>query len=202
MVTDVTFYFDFASPNAYLAYRVMPALMERTGATLRIVPCLLGGLFKATGNAAPMVQFANIPAKLSYEWLEIERFIALHGLTKFRMNPHFPVNTLLLMRGAIAAQMEGALDAYVEAGFTAMWEDGLKMGDPDVFVTTFDKAGLDGNALLARTQEQTVKDALATNTQDAVAHGTFGIPTFLVGDQIFFGKDRLGQVEAALGSAA
>lgn len=169
---------------------------------MRIVPCLLGGLFKATGNAAPMVQFAGIPAKLAYERREMERFIAAHGITKFRMNPHFPVNTLLLMRGAVVAEADGVLDCYIDVGLAAMWEQGLNMSDPEVFATAFDQAGLDGKALLARTQEQSIKDGLVANTEAAVARGAFGIPSFLVGDELFFGKDRLGQVEALLGGAA
>lgn len=194
-MSNVTFYFDFGSPNAYLAYRVMPRLLARTGATLKLVPCLLGGLFKATGNVAPMVQFAAVPAKLAYERREMERFIAAHGLNKFRRNPHFPVNTLLLMRGAVAAEADGQLDRYVEAGLVAMWEDGLNMSEPEVFVAVFDKAGFDGKALLARTQEQAIKDKLSQNTQSAVERGAFGIPTFLVGDELYFGKDRLRDVE-------
>ncbi len=200
-MTEVTFYFDFASPNAYMASRVLPDILDRTGATLKIVPCLLGGLFKATGNAAPMVQFAGIPAKLAYERREMERFIANHNITEFRMNPHFPVNTLLLMRGAVAAEAAGILERFIEVGLTAMWEDGLNMSDPEVFVSAFDQAGLDGKTLLSQTQDQVVKDALVANTEIAVARGAFGIPSFLVGDELYFGKDRLGEVEAALGGA-
>ena len=197
-MAEVTFYFDFASPNAYMAYQVLPDILARTGATMRLVPCLLGGLFKATGNVAPMVQFADVPAKLAYERLEMQRFIAAHEITRFKMNPHFPVNTLLLMRGAVAAELDGAFISYVEAGLSAMWEEGLNMSDPDIFASAFDKAGLDGKALLARTQDQAVKDGLAANTAAAVAHGAFGIPSFVVGGDLFFGKDRLDQVEAAL----
>jgi 2-hydroxychromene-2-carboxylate isomerase len=197
-MAEVTFYFDFASPNAYLAYQVLPDILARTGGTMRLVPCLLGGLFKATGNVAPMVQFAGVPAKLAYERREIERFIAAHDITKFKMNPHFPVNTLLLMRGAVAAELDGTLIPYVETGLTAMWEEGLNMSEAEVFVTRYDQAGLNGKALLARTQDQAVKDGLAANTAAAVAHGAFGIPSFVVGNELFFGKDRLDQVEAAL----
>ena len=182
-----------------MAYQVLPDILARTEATMRMVPCLLGGLFKATGNVAPMVQFAGVPAKLAYERREMERFIATHGITRFKMNPHFPVNTLLLMRGAIATQQDGSLIPYIEAGLAAMWEEGLNMSDPDVFVEVFNKAGLDGKALLARTQDQAVKDGLAANTASALAHGAFGIPSFVVGNELFFGKDRLDQVEAALG---
>ncbi len=159
-----------------------------------ITPCLLGGIFKATGNKAPMLQFADIPAKLSYEGLEMQRFIRRHGLAKFRMNPHFPVNTLTIMRGAIVADDEGALPRYVEAVNRAMWEEGLKMDDPEVIATFLSANGFDGPALLARTQEEAIKAKLVANTESAAARGVFGIPTFFVGDEMFFGKDRLDQV--------
>lgn len=186
--------FDFGSPNAYLTLAVLPAMLQQAGAELTITPCLLGGIFKATGNRAPMLQYADIPAKLAYESLEMRRFIARHGLTKFRLNPHFPVNTLTIMRGAIVAQDEGYLDRYVEAVNRAMWEEGLKMDDPEVIGVFLSDNGFDGPALLARTQEDGIKAKLAANTEAAVARGAFGIPTFFVGDQMFFGKDRLDQV--------
>lgn len=190
--------FDFGSPNAYLTLKVLPELLDRTGADLVVTPCLLGGIFKATGNKAPMVQYAEAPAKLAYEHLEMRRFIEKHGLSRFRLNPHFPVNTLTIMRGAIVAGDEGTLDDYVEVVNRAMWEDGLKMDDPDVIVTYLSANGFDGPALLARTQEADIKAKLVANTEAAVARGVFGIPTFFVGDEMFFGKDRLDQVEEAL----
>ncbi|MGB3318759.1 MAG: 2-hydroxychromene-2-carboxylate isomerase [Sphingopyxis granuli] len=190
--------FDFGSPNAYLTLKVLPGILDRTGAELAVTPCLLGGIFKATGNKAPMVQYAGVPAKLAYENLEMRRFIERHGLTRFRLNPHFPVNTLLIMRGAIVAADEGRLDAYVEAVNRAMWEEGLKMDDPAVAAAFLSANGFDGPALLARTQEPAIKERLAANTEAAVARGVFGIPTFFVGDAMFFGKDRLAQVEEAL----
>ncbi|MGB3847859.1 MAG: 2-hydroxychromene-2-carboxylate isomerase [Sphingopyxis sp.] len=191
--------FDFGSPNAYLTLKALPDLLDRTRADLVITPCLLGGIFKATGNKAPMVQYADAPAKLAYEHLEMRRFIAKHGLTKFRLNPHFPVNTLLIMRGAIVAGDEGVLDEYVDTVNRAMWEDGLKMDDPEVAAAFLSANGFDGPALLARTQEPGIKAKLAQNTDAAVARGVFGIPTFFVGAEMFFGKDRLDQVEEALG---
>jgi len=145
-----------------------------------------------------MVQYAEAPAKLAYENLEMRRFIAKHGLTKFRLNPHFPVNTLTIMRGAIVAEDEGTLDDYVDAVNRAMWEDGLKMDDPEVIAAFLSANGFDGPTLLARTQEPEIKAKLVANTEAAVARGVFGIPTFFVCDEIFFGKDRLGQVEEAL----
>lgn len=198
MSKTLEFIFDFGSPNAYLAYKVLPPLLERTGATLDLVPCLLGGIFKATGNQPPMVAFGNVPQKMAYEHKEMERFVEEYALTKFAFNPHFPVNTLMLMRGAIAAHEEGVLDQYVDAGLAAMWEAGLKMDESEVFVSVMNEAGLDGQALLDRTQEPAVKAGLISNTERAVERGVFGIPTFFVGEEMFFGKDRLLQVEREL----
>ena len=198
MAKRLEFIFDFGSPNAYLAYKALAPILERTGASLIIVPCLLGGIFKATNNRAPMIAFGDVKGKMEYERLEMVRFIKKHQLTRFSFNPHFPVNTLILMRGAIAAEAMGQLTPYVEAGLKAMWEDGLKMDDPDVYAEAMTAAGLDGAALLARTQDADVKAQLAANTDAAVARGAFGIPTFYVGDEMFFGKDRLAQVEEAL----
>lgn len=198
MSATLEFIFDFGSPNAYLAYRALPPLLERTGAGLKITPCLLGGIFKATGNQPPMMAFANCSNKLAYEHLEMQRFMKKHGLSKFQFNPHFPVNTLMLARGAIVAEEDGRLAGYIEAGLKAMWEDGLKMDDPAIYAETMTAAGFDGDALLARTQDPAVKQKLMDNTSAAVERGVFGIPTFFVGDEMFFGKDRLGQVEEAL----
>jgi 2-hydroxychromene-2-carboxylate isomerase len=198
LTKTLEFIFDFASPNAYLAMKALPPILERTGATLKITPALLGGIFKATGNSAPMVQFAGVPAKLAYERLEMERFIAAHQLAAFRFNPHFPVNSLLIMRAAMVAEADGRLGAYVGVVLRAMWEDGLNMADPEIVAAFLSANGFDGSAMVARAGGQSVKDALAANTANAVARGVFGIPSFFVGDQMFFGKERLGQVELAL----
>ena len=194
----VEFIFDFGSPNAYLAHKVLPDIAARTGATIVLLPCLLGGIFKLTGNQAPTTAFGGIKGKLDYEMLETRRFIEAHGLGAFRFNPHFPVNTLLLMRGMVAAQRAGVGEAYLDAMLRGMWEAGLKLDDPGVFVAAAAAAGLDGQALLAATADPEVKAQLAANTDAAVARGVFGIPTFFVGDEMFFGKERLGQVEAEL----
>ncbi|MDE1172387.1 MAG: 2-hydroxychromene-2-carboxylate isomerase [Parvibaculaceae bacterium] len=192
---NIRFLFDFGSPNAYLSHRVLPQLAARTGVTVDYVPVLLGGIFKATNNQSPAMAFAGIRNKLEYDHLEMERFIRRHGLTKFVFNPFFPVNTLQIMRGAAAADLDGFLPAYVEAVMTAMWENGKKMDDPEVIVAALDAAGLDGAAILARTQAPEVKAHLLANTEKAVESGAFGIPTFFVGPEIFFGKDRLRDVE-------
>ena len=192
------FVFDFGSPNAYLCWKALPPILRRTGARVEVRPCLLGGLFKATGNQSPMAAFAQVRGKLAYEALETRRFVARHGLSAFAMNPHFPVNTLLLMRGLVAARLDRTDARYLEAGLKAMWEDGLKMDDPVVFRSAMDAAGLDGAALLARTQGPEVKAGLVAETERAAARGAFGVPTFFVGDEMFFGKERLAQVEEAL----
>jgi 2-hydroxychromene-2-carboxylate isomerase len=197
-VSAPIFYFDFASPNAYFAHRVLPAIEQRTGARFDYVPVLLGGLFKATGNQAPMFAFAGVPAKLAYEYREIDRFIARHGLTDFVMNPHFPVNTLLAMRGAVAAEADGVLPAYVEAVFAAMWEQKVDCADPAALGAVLANAGLPAEALLAATRDEVVKARLIANTEAAAAKGAFGLPSFLVGEELFFGKDRLGEVERAI----
>jgi 2-hydroxychromene-2-carboxylate isomerase len=195
---DPIFYYDFGSPNAYFAHRLIPGTEARTGARFRYVPVLLGGLFKLTGNQAPMLAFANIPNKLAYQRREIERFTAKHGLTAFRMNPHFPVNTLMLMRGAVAAEAEGVAPAYVDAMFRFMWEEGRKLDDPAVLMQSVADAGLPVERLLACAQEQEIKDRLAANTQAAFERGAFGIPSFLVGDELYFGKDQLREIEDEL----
>ena len=193
----IEFIFDFASPNAYLSWRALPQMAPE--AEIRLTPVLLGGVFKATGDSAPMVAFSGVRGKLDYERLEFQRFVHKHGLAAFRFNPHFPVNTLLLMRGLVAAQAHGGEAAYVEAGLKAMWEDGELMSDPDAFVRVMTAAGLDGAQLLDQTQDPEVKGVLSANTDLAVERGVFGVPTFFVGDQMFFGKDRLGQVIEAAG---
>ena len=201
MTKTLDFIFDFGSPNAYLAWKVLPAMAARQGAVVNLIPCLLGGIFKATGNQAPAIAFSGIKGKMAYELLELRRFVAAHDLAAFRMNPHFPVNTLLLMRGMIAAQGLGVAETYLDAMLKGMWEDGLKLDDPEVFVATADAAGLDGAALLAATADPEVKARLAANTDAAVARGAFGVPTFFVGEEMFFGKERLGQAEAQLAKA-
>ncbi|MDQ2861207.1 MAG: 2-hydroxychromene-2-carboxylate isomerase [Pseudomonadota bacterium] len=198
----VEFLFDFGSPNAYLAHKVIPEIEARTGAEFRYVPVLLGGVFKATGNRSPMEAYAGVPAKLAYEAVEMRRFVARHGLARFAPNPHFPVNTLAIMRCAVAARTLDLFAPYVEAVFTAMWEDRRKMDDPAVVAEVLEATGLPAPRLLALTQDSSVKERLIANTTAAVKRGVFGLPTFFVGDQMFFGKDRLGEVEAAIAYSA
>ena len=195
------FLFDFGSPNAYLAHRVIPAIERRTGASFLYIPVLLGGVFKATNNRSPAEAFAGIRNKPEYERLETERFVRRHGITEYNRNPFFPVNTLRIMRGAVAAEMDGTLAPYVAAVFHHMWEQPKKMDEPDVIRAALDYSGLDGAAILARTEDAAVKRKLIENTENSVARGTFGSPTFFVGDEIWFGKDRLRDVEEAIANS-
>ena len=195
MNPKVEFHYDFGSLNAYLAHKVVPAIEQRTRATFTYVPILLGGVFKLTNNQSPVAQFKDIKNKLPYQRLEIDRFVKKHGLTQFKMNPHFPVNTIQIMRGAVAAEMDGFGKRYIDAVFHHMWEEPKKMDEPDIIRAALDASGLDGAGILARIQDQAVKDILLKNTESSVARGTFGAPTFFVGEEMFFGKDRLREVE-------
>ena len=191
----VQFLFDFGSPNAYMCHRVIPRIEARTGVLFEYVPILLGGLFKLTGNRSPAEAFAGIPHKRTYDKLEIARFVAKHGLDRYRPNPHWPVNTLQVMRGAVAAQKQGCFERYVEVVNVAMWEEGLNMQDPDTIVRALDAAGLDGRRLYDGTQDPEVKSVLLANTQAAHDRGAFGSPSFFVGQELFFRKDRMREVE-------
>jgi 2-hydroxychromene-2-carboxylate isomerase len=198
----VEFHFDFGSPNAYLAHLVIPQIERRTGVRFEYVPVLLGGVFKLTNNRSPGESFQGIRNKLEYQQLEMERFIRRHGITRFAFNPFFPVNTLLIMRGAVAAQTYGAFARYVDEVFRHMWAEPKKMDDPAVVRAALDESGLDGARLIERTQDPAVKERLLANTQKSVERGAFGSPTFFVGDEIFFGKDRLREVEEEIFGAA
>jgi 2-hydroxychromene-2-carboxylate isomerase len=197
-MTTVEFLFDFGSPNAYLAHKVIPGIEARTGARFDYVPVLLGGVFKLTNNKPPMLQFGEVRNKLEYERLEMQRFIQRHRLDAFRMNPFFPVNTLLIMRGAVAAKAEDALAPYVEAVFHHMWEEPRKMDDPEVVRTALGESGIDADALLALADTPESRNLLLRNTERAVERGVFGSPSFFVDGQLYFGKDRLHDVEELL----
>lgn len=194
----VEFHFDFGSPNAYFCHKLIPDIERRTGVTFEYVPVLLGGVFKLTNNTSPMIALAGIKNKPEYNRLETQRFIAKHGLTAFNRNPHFPVNTIQIMRGAVAAEIDGFLTPYVDAVYHHMWEQPKKMDEADVICAALDESGFDGGQTIARIQDQAVKDRLLKNTEASVERGTFGIPTLFVGDEIYFGKDRLRDVEEAI----
>jgi 2-hydroxychromene-2-carboxylate isomerase len=200
-MTPVEFHFDFGSPNAYLAHCVIPAIEARTGARFWYFPILLGGVFKATNNRSPIETLKGIKNKPEYERLETERFIRPHNITRFQPNPFFPVNTLQIMRGAVAAEIDGDFPRYVEAMFHYMWEEPKKMDDPEVIRAALDASRLDGAHTLKRIQDPAVKERLLRNTEQSVARGTFGAPTFFIGDQTYFGKDRLRDVEEEIRAA-
>ena len=202
MSDRIEFYFDFGSPNAYLAYKVVPEIEARLGPVFEMKPALLGGIFKATGNASPAVTLAGIPAKAAYERREMERFIAAHRLTAFRFNPAFPINTLQMMRGAVLARRHGVFELYVAAVYAAMWEQALNMGEPEVFLGVLEKAGLPKQAFVEHIGDAEVKDGLVASTNEAIKRGVFGSPAFFVGDHMFFGKDRLREVEESVRGAA
>jgi len=197
---SIEFLFDFGSPNAYLCHAVIPSLEQRLEVKFQYVPVLLGGLFKLTGNRSPMETYAGVKNKLEYLHRETERFISRHGINEFKWNPHFPVNTLLIMRGAVAAQRESEklYRKYVDVVFSCMWEQGLKMDEEVVVRKALAQAGLDAEQLLRATQDPEVKDTLKANTQRAFERGAFGVPTFFLGEEMFFGKDRLRGVEDEL----
>jgi 2-hydroxychromene-2-carboxylate isomerase len=194
----VQFQFDFGSPNAYLAARVIPDIERRTGTKFDYVPVLLGGIYKLTGNSSPADYLRGIRNKSEYMALETERFIARHGIANFRRNPFFPVNTLQLMRGAVAAEAEGVFWPYFQAVYHYMWEDPWKMDDPDVAREALISSGIDAGRIVARSQDPAVKNRLMELTQNAVDRGAFGSPTFFVNDEMFFGKDQLRDVEGEI----
>jgi 2-hydroxychromene-2-carboxylate isomerase len=192
------FHFDFGSPNAYLCHAVLPKIERRTGVQFTYVPVLLGGIFKLTGNVSPMVANNGITNKIAYQKLEFARFIAQHKITQFNLNPNFPVNTLAIMRGAAAAELDGTIRTYASAMFHHMWEAPKKMDEAEIIAEALQSSGLDAARLVARTADADVKARLMQNTEASVARGTFGSPTFYVGREIYFGKDRLAEVEAEI----
>jgi 2-hydroxychromene-2-carboxylate isomerase len=198
----VEFQFDFGSPNAYLAEKVIPEIERRTGVKFEYVPVLLGGIYKLTNNRAPRDYLAGIKNKPEFNALETRRFIRRHGITTFKDNPFFPINTLQLMRGVVAAQFEGLFERYFRAANHHMWEDPKKMDDPQIARAAFISSNIDFDRLYARSQEPDVKNRLLELTQDAVVRGAFGSPTFFVGEEIFFGKDQLRDVEEAIVAAS
>ncbi len=195
MTPRVEFHFDFGSPNAYLSHLVIPAIEARTGTTFTYVPVLLGGVFKATNNVSPAVSLKGIKNKPEYYTLETRRFLKKHGITQYAWNPHFPVNTLQLMRGAVFAQRQDYYAGYIEAVYQHMWAEPKKMDDPDVVRAALASSELPADEILAGIQQPAIKQQLIQNTEDSVARGVFGSPSFFVGAELFFGKDKLVGVE-------
>jgi 2-hydroxychromene-2-carboxylate isomerase len=189
------FMFDFGSPNAYLAHKAIPAIEQRIGVKFVYVPILLGGIFKATNNKSPAETLAGVKNKREFHAIETARFLKRFGVQAYVWNPNFPVNTLHLMRAACAAQIDGGLEAYVESAYKHMWAEPKNMGDPDIAMKALESDGIDAKALFARSQEPDVKAKLLANTQDAVERGTFGSPTFFVGNEMYYGKEQLRDIE-------
>ena len=196
----VDFIFDVASPNAYFCHKLIPDFKKRTGVEFEYVPCLLGGIMKLSGNQPPFVAFADIPNKNKYQSLEIERFIKQHQLKEFKFNSSFPMNTVQLQRGALAAQELGIFERYLEVILGAMWEKDINLADLDILKSTLSENNIDAESLIGIITSQACKDKLIANTTDAVNRGAFGVPTFFYDDQIFFGKDHLHQLEEYINS--
>ena len=195
------FYYDFGSPNAYFAWKALQGVSARTGLEMMMHPVLIGGIFKTTNNQPPWKAFGTVANKMTYMQLEIQRFIKEHDLTAFKFNSAFPVNTLLAMRGAIAATEAGVHEAYYPAVFKAIWEDDKDISQAEVLTSVLNEAGLNGADLIAATQSPSIKQGLMDATQACVDRGAFGLPTFFLGDDIYFGKDRIWQIERALKSS-
>ncbi len=194
-ITAPQFMFDFGSPNAFLSHEAIPAIEKRIGTKFEYVPILLGGIFKATNNKSPAETLAGIKNKREFQAIETNRFVKRFQVRPYTWNPFFPVNTLQLMRAAVAARIEGGFERYIDAAFHHMWVEPKKMDDPEVAVAALTASGLDAERLFARANEADIKARLIENTQSAVDRGAFGSPTFFVGDEIFFGKEQLRDVE-------
>lgn len=197
MAKQVEFLFDVGSPYSYLAYHQLPKIAKDKGATILWRPILLGGLFQATGNRSPV----EVPAKGRYSMIDLQRWADVYGV-RLTMNPHFPINTLSLMRGAVAMQMrsDAEFHRYLALIFSAMFEVPRNMNDPAEVASVLQAGGFDPASFMALISTSEVKDRLKTNTAEAVARGAFGAPTFFVGEDMFWGQDRLQFVEAALES--
>ena len=198
MSLDIEFHYDFGSPNTYFCHRLIPGIEERTGAQITYYPVLLGGIFKATNNRPPMEQFAEVKNKTEYQAGEMKRFIAHHQISDYRFNPHFPVNTIHLMRGAVFASHHDFYERYIDAMYQCMWEQGKNMADPEVIAEALREHGLPADDIVAAVQNPEIKQELIDNTSRSVERGAFGSTTFFVGDEMFFGKDRLLELEAEI----
>lgn len=202
MTIKVEFHFDFGSPNAYLAHRVIPSIESRTAVKFEYKPVLIGGVFKATNNVSPMVSLQGIKNKPEYNAIETARYLVKHKIENYKSNPFFPINTLQIMRGAIYAQQAGFGVEYIAAAFRAMWEDQVNMAEADEIIRILTAADLPAAEILNAVSDPQIKQKLIDNTNESVTRGAFGSPTFFVGDEIYFGKDKLVEVEEAISSLA
>ncbi len=198
MTKTVEMIFDFVSPNAYLAWHPLKDVIARTGAVLKVTPAFLGGMHKLTGNQPPMVAFANVKGKNAYMMLEIQRWMKKHGLNDFRMNPHFPMMTVPALRALLVAGEDGRDIEFIDRLLPHVWERGANIADTDILANILTAEGFDAKSIMDRTQGPEIKQKLVDNTESAVERGAFGIPTFFVGGEMYFGKDRLDGVEEEL----
>ncbi len=206
MANRVELIFDFVSPNAYLVWWPLRDVIKRTGAELDVIPVFLGGMHKLTGNAPPMIRDADVKGKVEYSMLEMRRFIEKHQLSKYKLHPQFPFNSITLQRMLFAADQDGRGVQFVEALLPAIWEDGIDINDPGELGEAVEEAGFDVGDLFKRSQTEEVKQGLVASTSAAVERGAFGIPTMYVGSkgadagsyEMFFGKERLSQIEELL----
>ena len=197
MTKTIEFIFDFVSPNAYLVWQPLRTLAARQGAQIKITPAFLGGMHKLTGNAPPFIRDAEVKGKNAYAKLEMQRFIEKHGFHRFKMNPNFPFNSVNLLRMLVSLSGDDQI-RFIDAMTPALWEEGLDVTDAAAVAAVLTKAGFDAEALAVKAQDPAIKQALIDNTEKAVERGTFGIPTFYIGEEMFFGKERLGQIEEML----
>ena len=202
MTRTIEYIFDFAAPNGYLAWYPLKDIVARTKAELRVTPVFLGGMHKLTGNAPPMVRDAEVKGKVAYAALEFRRFLDRHGMDSFSMHPALPFNSILLQRLLVAADDEAQRQALVDALLPAVWERNIDCSDVETVAGELTSAGFDAETLLTRTGEAPVKQRLIDSTANAVERGAFGIPTFFVGDEMWFGKERLEQIESYLSGGA
>ena len=193
-MVDFKFIFDFGSPKTYLVYKMLPGIEKRTNTSAEYVPVLLGGIFKSTNNVSPIESFKTVPAKGKYDDLDTARFVEKHNID-FNFNSNFPINTLNLMRGAVYAQENGLFDEYVQVVFKSMWVDNKKMDELDVIKTVLEENKLPAQSIFEGTQDQNIKSKLIENTAKAVEDGLFGVPSFLIDNELFFGKETLQDVE-------
>ena len=195
------FLFDFGSPNAYLSHLVIPRIEKRTGTTFEYVPVLLGGVFKATNNVSPAISLKGIKNKGEYQGIETQRFLKKHDISNYQRNPYFPVNTLQVMRGAIFAKQANIFQQYINEIYRHMWENPKKMDDPETFREALIESKLPADDIMNGINSAEVKGELIQNTNEAVERGVFGSPSFFVDDDLYFGKDKLVEVEEAIVSA-
>ena len=195
MTVQVDFIFDVTSPNVFLAHKVVPDIEEKTRVAFNYVPVLLGGIFKAANNQPPMMTMANVKGKFEYERLEFARFLKKHKINNFKMNSAFPVHSVLMQRCAIVAKQEGLLRPYLDAVLNATWIEDKNLKSAEALEKVLEDAKLDSAAIIASAQSDEIKNQLSENTSAAVERGCFGAPTFYVGEEMYFGKNTLRDVE-------